>query len=126
MHLQLASRPDVDRALGLAGWLNRPGVRDVDLSLAGLDPAQRAQRAELIRRLFNDCGCAAGTVAFLAAAALALVIRVAGSGWDWRSLGLAAGAGVGAAVAGKLGGLAWSRHRLRTELRRLGALSSTF
>ncbi|NJC68611.1 hypothetical protein HC031_02560 [Planosporangium thailandense] len=115
----LESQEDVLQAAALASWLDRPSVSDVVVALPWLDTAERASSARAIRRLFNDCGCGVGSVAFVATVTAVVLPRVLSRAWSWPSLGTAVGAGIAAAVAGKLAGLAWSRWRLRTRLRRL-------
>lgn len=119
MRLQLESHDDLFQAAALASWLDRPSVSEVVVTLPWLDTDERSSSAQAIRRLFNDCGCAVGSISAMATVAAVLLPQVLTRGWSWPAVGSAVGAGVAAAVAGKLAGLAWSRWRLRARLRLL-------
>ncbi|MFD5389254.1 hypothetical protein ACFWMG_30895 [Streptomyces sp. NPDC127074] len=110
---------DLKGAAALASWLDRPAVDEVVVRVPWLDADDRKDSAVMIRRLFNDCGCAAAATGFTLAASVFLVCQLAVAGWSWGSAGLAALAGVIAGTGGKLLALAWSRHRLRTLLLRM-------
>lgn len=111
MHIEIAERTDLDRAGALVSWLRRPHVDRVVVTLAALDARERERSAEAIRRLFNDCGCTWSAVALVGAGGVALAAG--------RSVIGVALTALAAAVAGKLLGLAWSRHRLLARLRAL-------
>jgi hypothetical protein len=120
MRLVLESSDDLERATALASWLNRPTVTEVVVRLPWIDGDERHTYATAIRRLFNDCGCAVATAAFIAAVAASLLTPVVTRDWSWPLVGTSLVLSITAAVAGKLLGLAWTRHRLRALLRRVG------
>ncbi|MEU3193321.1 hypothetical protein ABZ686_22410 [Streptomyces sp. NPDC006992] len=121
MHLVLEGAEDLRRAAALASWLGRPTVDEVVVRLPWLGTGDRGRSAESVRRLFNDCGCVAGTAAFTVAVSAFLVYRltIASGVFSWPLFGVTVLLGVAAGVCGKLLGLAWSRRRLRGLLLRL-------
>lgn len=118
MRLTLETRDDLRRALALASWLDRPTVDAVEIRLPWLTAAERDRSAAEIRRLFNDRGCAAATVA-LVLTAVVLAVLGADADWSWWGSGVATLLCLAAATAGKLLALAASRRRLRSRLRGL-------
>ena len=120
MRLVLECSDDLERATALASWLNRPTVTEVVIRLPWLDEDERHRYASAIRRLFNDCGCAVAAAAFIAALAATLLTHVPERGWSWPLVGTSLVISITAALAGKLLGLACTRHRLRALLRRVG------
>ncbi|PRZ05027.1 hypothetical protein BCE75_1085 [Isoptericola sp. CG 20/1183] len=105
-----------------ARWLGRQRVDDVKVHLHVLTADEAAVAAHRIRRTTNDCGCRWGE-SLLALTALALwLVPVATDVTRPGVLGSILLL-LTAAVGGKLAGLAASRARLRSELRRLGALT---
>ncbi|QLH25536.1 hypothetical protein [Streptomyces sp. Rer75] len=119
MRLKLECPEDLEHAAALASWLGRPTVHDVVVLVPWLDPDERRRSAATIRRLFNDCGCAAGMAAFAVTAGVALGYQFAVGGWSWPSAGVGVLVAVAGGAVGKLLGLAWSRHRLRSLLLRM-------
>jgi hypothetical protein len=113
---------DLEEARAMARWIGRPQFSEVRLAVSSIDEATRQRLARRLLALFNDCGCGWGQVAFLAALPFVL----------WRLpaerlpplpmiiVGLVIAATV--SIAGKGLGLAWSRWRLRAELRELEIL----
>jgi len=110
----LADAGDIDAAYTEATWLGRSRVDIVMVSLPGLTESARAEAALRVRRHLNDCGCLWGEIAILIGIATIWLTPVALTVPTVLVVGLAG-------VAGKLFGLAWSRRRLRLELRRLSA-----
>ncbi|WP_233362184.1 hypothetical protein [Streptomyces sp. GMR22] len=120
MRLKLEWPEDLEHAAALASWFGRPSVHEVVVLVPWLDADEQHRSAASIRRLFNDCGCAAGMVAFAVTVGVVLGRQLAVGGWSWSSAGIALLVGVVGAAVGKLLGLAWSRHRLRSLLLRIG------
>jgi hypothetical protein len=118
LKLILHGSRDIERAARLAGWLNRPAVSDVAITLPSLDRCGRARLETAIKRYFNDCGCLWATASFLAVLLWSLLANPwASSSWTaWLNTMLAAVAG---ALGGKIIGLSWSWWRLTALLRRL-------
>lgn len=120
MRLKLEWPEDLEHAAGLVSWLGRPSVHDVVVLVPWLDADEQRRSAASIQRLFNDCGCAAGMAAFAVTVGVVLGHQVAVGGWSWSSAGITLLVGVAGGAVGKLLGLAWSRHRLRSLLLRMG------
>ncbi|HKA85995.1 MAG TPA: hypothetical protein VKD21_19170 [Acidimicrobiales bacterium] len=110
----LADVGDIDAAYAKATWLGRSRVDSVTVALPGLDEGARADAATRVRRHVNDCGCLWGEIAILLGVATIWLTPMALTVPTVLVVGLAG-------IAGKLLGLAWSRRRLRLELRRLAA-----
>ena len=118
--LVLAGAEDLRRAHDAASWLGRPRVDHVLVALPWVGEPLRSIAGRRVRRHLNDGGGRAGELA-LGVAVLALwlvpsLLHVPRPGWPSVAVLL-----IVTAVGGKLLGLAWSRRRLRGELRRLGA-----
>jgi hypothetical protein len=120
--LSLRSVEDVVEARALVRWIGRPHFSAVHVDAPSLDEDTRQRSAKRVRKLFNDCGCGSGQVAFLAAFPIALWRLLAEM--DAALLAVAGGLVIATAVsiAGKGLGLAWSRWRLLTKLRELEVL----
>jgi hypothetical protein len=121
MLLQLMDQSDLRAAHRHASWLRRPAVQQVEIGEGLLDGTERVQTAAALRRWFNDCGCGVGTIALLTTMAALLLTF----GWTLPSLAVALASGLIAALAGKLAGLAWSRHRIHHTLRRIADAAPT-
>ncbi|MEU1803652.1 hypothetical protein [Streptomyces sp. NPDC019937] len=120
MRLNLEWPEDLEHATALASWLGRPSVHEVVVLVPWLDADEQRRSAASIRRLFNDCGCPAGMAGFVVTVGVVLGHQLAVGGWSWPWVGFALLAGVAGGAVGKLLGLAWSRHRLRSLLLRIG------
>ncbi len=122
--LTISSRSDAERAAASATWLSRPRYESVRVDLEPLDQRTAASLSAQIRKLFNDCGCAWGELA-LVAAMITVLLGPRLVGWPAsHGWGSSIAICVIAAIAGKLAGLAWSRRRVRHLLRHLAATSS--
>lgn len=115
MRLVLASEDDLVRAAALVTWLDRPAVEQVRVDVPWLDRAEREATAAVIAARFNDCGCRWGEGVFVLALGWSLWTGAWGDGL-LAALGSAVLLSLLAAVAAKLGALAWSAWRLRALL----------
>jgi hypothetical protein len=120
MRLTLEHPGDLEKAATLASWLGRPTVDEVLVRLPWLNADEREKSASAVRRLFNDCGCAAAAATFALATSALLTYWLVVAGWSWPHAGMTVLIGVAAGLGGKLLALAWSRHRLRALLLWLG------
>lgn len=120
--LSLRSVEEVDEARAFVRWIGRPQFSAVHLDAPSLDEKTRQRSAKRVRKLFNDCGCGWGQVAFAAAFPVAVWRLLAEI--DAALLAVAGGLvfATAASIGGKGIGLAWSRWRLLTKLRELEVL----
>jgi hypothetical protein len=117
--LELEDRDDLDRAVVLVSWLNRPSMEKVRVTLPWLDPSEQARSAAAIHRLFNDCGCLWGGPTFFLVLVGSLTTRFVAAEMSWAAMGVSFLVAMLAAFAAKILGLAVTRWRLLVWLRRL-------
>lgn len=71
MRLVIRDIDDLKRVRAMNTWLGRPSVDSVEIG-HGLTSLHHAQLEAKIRNLFNDCGCAWGSLALAVAAILVM------------------------------------------------------
>ncbi|MBE9168682.1 hypothetical protein IQ238_14595 [Pleurocapsales cyanobacterium LEGE 06147] len=119
MRIILENTKDLEKAIALISWLNRPSVEQVLVKLPWLEKAEQQQFEKALKFLFNDCGCQWGTPAFLIIFTWYFSTKLREGDFSWNDLGMSLLIGVFTALTAKLLGLAWSHWRLKIWFRRM-------
>jgi hypothetical protein len=113
MKIILDSRADLEEAVQLISWLNRPTIDQVVVSIPWLDRNDQKRSEKFLKRLFNDCGCQWGAPTFLITIILSSLTVLREIGITWYTMGLSFLISVCIAFVAKLLSLAWSCWRLK-------------
>jgi hypothetical protein len=116
MNISISSPNDIEVAASLNSWLNRPTVRKINISQNKLNQEACRHFEKRIKYLFNDCGCAWGSLVFIVTFFAVFTSYDFGTTTLWKELVISFIIAVPSAFIAKLIALRWSYHRLFATL----------
>jgi len=111
----IESNTDIKVAMEFNGWLNRNTIDEITIKIP-MDSTEREQLQKKLLRLFNDCGCTWGTVAFFISFILYLLSYAYLIDFSFSLIGKSFLVGIVCAVIAKLVALLVSYIQLKNEL----------